>query len=234
MGLTIHYRLTMPGDTSADDLRAKILELKAFAETVGFEGVHGPTEYTPDELAELEDRDIVKIVTSIIASDAPEFDQLEWGDPCALAFLIVPGAECETALLGFLAPGTRSSAEDHPGEWYWSAFCKTQYASMVSDEHFIKCHVGLVRVLDYAAQIGIGVWVHDETGYWDHRSTEKLIDAVNDMNRLMARFAGALSDRLGGKRVEAAIFDHPDFEHIEMESLSARHQADGADSDPDD
>ena len=229
MGLTVHYQLTLPGDTPADDVRAKLLELKAFADTVGFERVLGPTEYTPDELAGLEDRDIVKILASTMCDDRFEFDQLEWGDPCAMAFLVVPGAECECAVFGFLAPGARRDPDDHPRDWFWGAFCKTQYASMVSDEHFLKCHLGLVRVLDHAAKLGITVSVGDEGGYWDTRSTEKLLDSVYHMNRLMARFAGALSDRLGeGHKLEAPIFDHPDFEHLEMEEIGGRHQADGA------
>ena len=36
------------------------------------------------------------------------------------------------------------------------------------------------------------------------------------MNRIVAAFAGKLSDKLSPLRVEGAIFEHPRFERIEM------------------
>ena len=145
----------------------------------------------------------------------------------------MPGEHCEPAVFGFVAPGLRNGTPEddlQPGEWFWSGCCKTQYASIISDDHLVKCHVGLVRVLEHASTLGITVSVEDETGYWEHRSTKKLIEAVTDMNRLIARFAGALDNRLGDEhRLDAPIFDHPEFEHLEMEELGHHDQADGAD-----
>ena len=168
-----------------------------------------------------------------MAGDLPDFYGAGPFDPCALTFLILPRAQCEAALFGFIRPGSRRTYDavefdGHPGDWFWAAFCKTQYASMISTEHLLACHLGLVRVLDHAATLGIGVEVHDETGYWEHRSTELLVAAVTDMNRLIARFAGALGDQIGDDHsVEAPIFDHPDFEHLEMEEPRQLGQADG-------
>ena len=224
MGLHLNYRLTLPGATSADDVRGILTSLKEFASTLDFDQVLGPSEHTLDELTEPGSRDIVAILVSAIAGDPPDFYGIAPGAPCAFAFLVLPGKECEPAVLGFMAPGSRARYEDFdddmcPGDWFWSASCKTQYASLVSNDHLVKCHTTLVRLLDHAATLGITVQVEDETGYWVHRSSEKLIAAVEDMNRLMARFAGALSDRLGdAHKIEAPIFDHPEFEHLEMES----------------
>ena len=40
------------------------------------------------------------------------------------------------------------------------------------------------------------------------------------MNRIMAHFAGALHDAISPEHsVQAAIFEHPDFEHLEMEPV---------------
>jgi hypothetical protein len=235
MGLHLCYRLTLPGETGVDDVRAKVHALEQFAATVGFEKILGPTEYTIDELMKLDDRDFVKIIASTLCGDLPDFYGIPSTESCAFAFVVVPGAECEPAFFGFVGPGSRSrigGPDDdlHPGEWFWSAACKTQYASMVSDEHLVKCHLGLVRVLEHAATLGITVTVEDETGFWEHRSVERLIEAVRDMNRVIARFAGAIHDRMGDEHhIDAPIFDHPELEHLEMEDVDSLGQADGAD-----
>ena len=231
MGLHLCYRLTLPGRTSVDEVRAKVAALKDFASTIGL----GQTEYTLDALmAEADHREIVPILVGGMAGDQPDFYGVGSNEPCVVAFLIAPGKGCEAAVFGFIAPGSRARYADSdddrsPGEWFWSAACKTQYASVVSNEHLVRCHAGLVRVLDHAASLGITVSVRDETGYWEHRSADKLIAAVADMNRIIARFAGALSDRLGdAHNLEAPIFEHAEFEHLEMEPLESRDQADGS------
>ena len=63
--------------------------------------------------------------------------------------------------------------------------------------------------------------VRDETGFWESRDAQQLFDSVAGMNRLIARFAGRFSDAVrdaGGdsREVQGAIFEHPDFERLEM------------------
>jgi hypothetical protein len=226
--------MTLPGRTRFEEVRAKVAALKDFASTLGFDLVLGPEEYSIDELVEDPNhRDIVPILVSTLAGDPPDFYGFRSREPCVVTFAIAPGKECEPAIFGFIPPGSRvkyTDSEDDlcPGEWFWSGACKTQYASIISNEHLIKCHDGLVRVLDHAVALGIHVSVEDETGYWEHRSVEKLIAAVEDMNRIIAKFAGALSDRMGDEHdIEAPIFDHADFEHLEMEPPAFGGQADG-------
>jgi hypothetical protein len=230
MGLTLCYRLTLPGKTDLDVVRQKLTALKDFAATLDFDDVLGPSEYTADELIEeAGSREIVPILVSVMCGDTPDFYGRQSSECCALAFVVVPGEECEPAVFGFVAPGSRRSSRDDdlcPGDWFWSGFCKTQYASIISDEHLVKCHLGLVRVLEHAATLGITVEVHDETGYWERRSTTELIKVTRDMNRLIARIAGELANK---HRVDAPIFAHPDFEHLEMEDLELYGQADGSD-----
>jgi hypothetical protein len=74
-----------------------------------------------------------------------------------------------------------------------------------------------VSLLDYAIEIGVDVVVRDETGYWQSRDVATLIDEVHEMNRVVAKFAGAMSDQLTQHDVRSAIFHHPDFENLEME-----------------
>ena len=66
--------------------------------------------------------------------------------------------------------------------------------------------------------------VHDETGYWESRDADALVERVNDMNRIVARVAGAITDavrRAGGdsRQLQGAIFEHPDFERLETERV---------------
>jgi hypothetical protein len=235
MGLHLCYQLTLPGDTHLVDVAAKLDALKRFAATVGFEAVLGPTAYTLDDPAEdFERTDIVRLLASTMCGMQPQFPGIAAEEPWALGFLVLPGRECEPAAFGFVRPGSRDTldnpdAEVHPGEWYWSSCCKTQYASIVGDDHLVKCHLGLVSVLDHALALGIGVTVDDETEYWKHRSTTRLIKVVADMNRLIARLAGELNDRWERDHaIEAPIFGHPDFEHLEMERIEADDQPDGS------
>src|SRR5262249_28971131 len=93
-------------------------------------------------------------------------------------------------------------------EWYWWCACKTQYASVVSDEHFVKVHTGLVAMLDAAIELGFVVDVIDEGGYWESRSKEVLVASVTRMNQLIARLGGTLSDALGNAKKHEALILH--------------------------
>lgn len=130
-------------------------------------------------------------------------------------FSVLPGDGCETAAFAFMR---RSDETGSHREWFWHASCKTQYASVFGDRHLVACHTGLVRLLDYAIGIGVNVVGRDEAHYWETRDEARLIAEVNAMNRIVAAFAGKLSD-LGGLpagRLRAPIFRHPRFERLEM------------------
>lgn len=236
MGLTLHYRLTLPGTTPADDVRARLAALNAFAATVGFAEVLSPEEYSADGLFDESDRDFTRKAALLLCGDPPDFSGARAGEACAFAFGIIVGIECEPATFGFIAPGSRTEPLDeaeelHAGEWFWAASCKTQYASMISNDHHFRCHDGLVRVLDHAVTLGIAVTVVDDSGYWEHRSRETLVKMTDDMNRLLARVAGEMERRFAEKHdIDAAIFDHPYFEHLEMGEVWPDDRADGGDS----
>jgi hypothetical protein len=76
----------------------------------------------------------------------------------------------------------------------------------------------LVVLLDYAIEIGIGVVVRDEGHYWATRDKARLIAETEYMNQVVAKFAGAFSDAMPkGLKAGGAIFEHPEFERLEME-----------------
>jgi hypothetical protein len=81
----------------------------------------------------------------------------------AFAFSAWPGEGCEVANLGLAVyPDSVATENGTVGTglsgWLWQSFCKTQYASNPDDggmANFVRCHVTLVRLLDYAKTMGI-------------------------------------------------------------------------------
>jgi hypothetical protein len=67
--------------------------------------------------------------------------------------------------------------------WYWSSFCKTQYASNPSigdTENFLRCHLSVIGLLGFAKELGTLDEVSDEPAmnYWT------LIDRQQDPHEL--------------------------------------------------
>jgi hypothetical protein len=185
LSLHLCYRLLLPGETKVDEVRSMISALKNFADTLEFEKVLGPAEYTTDDLDEISEvPDIGKIIVSTMCGDPPDFYGVGFGgEPCAITFAIGPRGECDPAILGLIAPGSRSDAglpEDdlHPGEWFWSGACQTWRVGLTTEEDFLRYHIGLVRLLDHARALGMSVEVDDEAGYWESRSREKVLDLI--------------------------------------------------------
>ncbi|MGH7714313.1 MAG: hypothetical protein ACREOG_23750, partial [Gemmatimonadaceae bacterium] len=94
------------------------------------------------------------------------------------------------------------------------------YASVHGDENLLRCHTSLVRILETARSLGFEIEVRDETGYWESRDPEQLVQAVADMNGLIARFAGKFTDAVrdagaDSRAIQGEIFKHPDFERLE-------------------
>lgn len=109
-----------------------------------------------------------------------------------IGFRIDPGLWCESAFLGlarhpsvWLVEGERQPT-GLDRSWRWDYCCKTQVASAVSTEHFMRCHGSLVSVLDFAARLGLVAEVTDETGFWEHRDWGAALGAVAGMYGLIA------------------------------------------------
>jgi hypothetical protein len=157
-----------------------------------------------------------KIIASVRAELEPGAPR---ADPdTAVGFFVHPGRGSESASFALMRC---NEVDGRQAGWLWQCHCKTQYASIVSDEHLVACHTALVSMLDLAAEIGFSVEVHDETRYWETRDTSVLLAEVHAMNRIVAGFAGRMSDAMQTThRVAAPIFDHPRFERLEMDEGS--------------
>ena len=227
MGLSLHFSLALPATTPRDVVTERMRQLHVAAGRLPLESV-GPLTTTSAGRS--------------LGSNADGHDQLSqlfrlWAwlqlDPAATAadrevlpdavgFAVILGSHAEPAVFGLAWLPPRDDdwnlLSDEPSTWRWHCACKTQYASIESEDHFVACHTTLVALLDEAARLGFGLEVEDEGGYWESRDVDRLLAELRKMNHIVARFGGALHDAIGGEHsVEAAIFAHPEFERLEME-----------------
>jgi hypothetical protein len=124
---------------------------------------------------------------------------------------------------GFVRPKRRLRTK--LGGWFWSSFCKTQYASnsaVGGVPNFLKCHLAVVRLLDHAKELGILQGVTDEGDYWEKRDVKALAQELGSWNELVAAAFGKLKDQFGDGLV-APITDFPDFEMLEARGAAAKH-----------
>jgi len=140
---------------------------------------------------------------------------------------VAPGEGCETALFGLCQYPRRipfragSIATGFEGGWLLRGFCKTQYAGEQDWEHFLKCHLRVIHLLDFWRAQGGRAKVHDEGGYWKSRSETKLRRELEDYDRLIAALGGRFKDACdsagNGWSVESPIYNYANFERLEQE-----------------
>ena len=151
-----------------------------------------------------------------------------------IGFETWPGDGCESANFGMcqfpkIIQNEGKDIKVKLPMWSWSSFCKTQYASNPECggvENFLRCHLCVVKLLDYAKELGILRDVYDEGHYWDKRDIEALAKEIGEWNQMLAAFAGQLQDALEKidpeLSVESPIIEFPDFEHLEAEGLAKK------------
>ncbi len=148
-----------------------------------------------------------------------------------IAFETEPGGGCEPANFGLCQfPSEVSHPEFGKLQtklkgWSWRSFCKTHYASdprCGGLPNFLRCHLGVVALLDEARRLGFLGKVSDEGEFWETRSLERLTKEVGEQSAMLASFLGALQEAArqasdGAARLEAPIAGYPNFEHLEAE-----------------
>ncbi|MEO5816315.1 MAG: hypothetical protein ABIT20_13650 [Gemmatimonadaceae bacterium] len=178
--------------------------------------------------------DVIRTCRDGVIDDIEDRDGL-----ATAAFIVYPGEGSESLTLGLLSPLLTEPPEkrdyvrdtDIWRHWYWQGFCKTQYASTISEEHFLFCHRMAIDLLDEAKRIGFEVTVHDEGQYWETRDADLLLAEVRRSNVMIAHLAGALHDAIAPEHsVQAEIFAHPELEHLEMEQVEPSTGGNGSDS----
>jgi hypothetical protein len=159
-------------------------------------------------------------------------------------FLVRVGEGCEPLALGLCRyPESVSVAKGESGGvaerdlmptsvgegWHFRYSCKTQYAGTRGWEHLKQCHTSAIELAAAASAFGVTVDIDDEGGWWPTRNESALRETLQRYDKIMAGFAGALKDQLDSDddtkphderkrtRLQAAIFEHPDFERLEAE-----------------
>ena len=234
MGLTIHYSLQ--SDTSSPNKARKLIEqLRQKALDLPFK-----------EVGEIVD----------VACSEADFDKLDRDDPNrwlliqagqyvqrgerhyrisperVIAFSAWPGEGSEEANMGLAVyPKTMEvdgkRVRTNLGQWSWSSFCKTQYASNPEYggvEHFLRCHLAVVKLLDHAKTLGLLIEVKDEGDFWEKRDVQALAKEVGDWNTMLAGWAGRFKDAFG-EGIVSEIANFPNFEHLEAKGEQRRTEA---------
>jgi hypothetical protein len=122
-----------------------------------------------------------------------------------IAFETEPGDGCEAANFGLCQYPVEVSHSEY-GKlktklkgWSWHSCCKTHYASdprCGGLPNFLRCHLGVVALLDEAKRIGCLTSVSDEGDFWDTRSLERLTKEIGEQSAMLAGFLGALKEML--------------------------------------
>lgn len=240
MGLNIHYSFKL-NSGGAELAREKIMALRQSALDLPFAEVGELVEFQV-EAGELDlgegaarlfrDRSDPQYWIRANANRGIFHDRYHFNIPArqAIYFQVWPGEGCETAFFGLaMYPETivrqvgdrLEEIDTNINGWCWFDLCKTQYASNPHYgglEHFLKCHLLIIKMLDEARQLGIVENVADDGTYWGQRDTEALINALEEHNALVAAIVGQLGDaldRVGQGQAQAPIASYPNFEYLE-------------------
>jgi hypothetical protein len=237
MGLTIHYSLASAA-ASPEDARALLEKLRnrardlPFAEVGQIIEVQGKPAYDPDHLDHDDPYRWLKTQGCNVFKYMVKGDEF-WGRIAPehlIAFSIYPGDGCEQANIGLCRyPKTiinnGKRVRTRLDGWRWSSFCKTQYASNPDCgglDNFIRCHLGVVKLLDYAADLKILAEVKDESGYFEKRNAVELVKEIGEWNEMIAGLFGKMKDTLellghDAKTLISEIAKYPNFEHLEAD-----------------
>lgn len=233
MGLTIHYQLQ---STSRSPAKARQLveQLRQKALDLPFKEVSEIIDLGREEIDRLDRENpfrwlLIQAQGSVLQGDV----HYRVKPQRVVAFSAWPGEGSEEANFGLAIYPKTIQVEDRSrwphrtkrvrtnlGNWSWSSFTKTQYASNPECggvENFLRCHLAVVKLLDAAAELGILKEVRDEGEYWEKRDIKALAAEVGDWNTMIAGWSGRLKDSFGdGLQSEIAKF--PDFEHLEAQA----------------
>jgi hypothetical protein len=227
MGLTIHWTLQAPPDAAASRVRELMDGLRSGCMDLPFDSVSEVFHLQEEEIAaRLESRQdplrwfLIQAGTYLVVDRGLETERHARLDPVeVIGFATTPGRESEDAnfaLARFPASVTVAGREHATGlaGWHGGSFCKTQYASGVSSQEFLQCHLAVIAALDHAASLGLLKSVNDEGEFWQHRNAETLLKTVGEWNQMMAAFVGGL-ELATGASLPAPIKAHPQFERLE-------------------
>jgi hypothetical protein len=231
MGVTIHFKLRAPPETELAEAKEIMTQIRQRALR------YRSAERVDAVLPLREDAQALRKGRAL--RFFPEPGQSRWSGEVALppvygfVLPVIVGEDCEPLWLGLGRYPLVVMVEGKwhrtrlPG-WRWKGFCKTQFASLHGWEHFRRCHLAVLGLLEAARRLGCRVTVFDEGEYWPGRNEAKLRRNVEEMNCAIAGAAGAMKDfdkAMDAAGVQSLIFAHPQFEHLEAKGATQKHVA---------
>lgn len=232
MGVTIHYKLRAPLGT--DKARAREIVTQLRRRALRYRTAGRVDAVLPLGVDERALRWGCTMIPSFPIPGLPTWKgELEFEPLEGFVLFVRPGKNCETFALGLCRFPLTVRANGWLRRtgltgWRWEGFCKTQYASLHGWEHFRRCHLAVLDLLDEARRLGCRVTITDEGEYWPRRNEAKLRRNVEQMNCAIAAAAGAMKDHdkaTGSESVQSPVFAHPQFEHLEAQGAARGHAA---------
>lgn len=233
MGLTIYYHLKSR-IKHVSSAKARLEELRQFALGLPFEEVDDIAEFEGEEACDYEnhrDSDTAWMLVDVAAYvQYQDRHGRRFGGHVkpnhVISFSAWPGEGCEEANFGlchypesFVTHDGRVLSTDLNG-WSWHSFCKTQFASdprCGGVKNFLKCHLTVIRLLDFAKELKILEKVKDDGGFWQKRDVAELAREIGRWNRMLAGIMGELKDEFGAGFV-SPIMEYSLFEHLEADA----------------
>lgn len=213
MGLTIHYELGYGGNSPEEvleKLRQKALDMPV--EEVSSQVFHFKGQMANYLSRKCKDEHTWALIQ---ANTHVQVGNVYIGVPPkeVYFFSVWPGENCEEANFGLARyPATithrgRKVPAEIGGGWRWGSFCKTQYVSNISAEHFLRCHVSVCTLLKEADKIGILKRVSDEGHFWDNWDYEALVREVAEWNSMIGDMIRKLESVFGSEKVISPVKD---------------------------
>lgn len=219
MGLTISYTLRLEsasGELVLEKMRslhrlAADLPLKEPGELVNLEGDACHLQEADGSLT------ILKFGVMTLEDHKEVHNQRYDNVPsCAhpIGFEVFAGDGCSSSSFGL---ASHAATLDH---WEWVDHCKTQYASNPDYgglEHVLRCHLTVLKILEFCQQLGILERVCNPSGYWEHHNLQALVMSLREHNIFTAAMISSVKDLLEPLvyTAQAPILDRSDFEHLE-------------------
>lgn len=198
MALTIHYELKKQNCRTRDAAFDTVAALRERALNLPFDHVGEIVELSGDQCDHKNHRsgdDRFALALRGRAPD-PKCDSLPVGACHIIGFLAMPGPGSEAAGFGLARYPRTITIErgTYQGQiwrtslkgWSWTDFCKTGHAlepGYGGLGNFLRCHLTVIKMLDATNDLGVlrGVW--DDSGYWDDRNFDELINWMGGWGR---------------------------------------------------
>lgn len=150
--------------------------IDAFIEMQSRRADGGSGKYEPN-VPEQPFEEVEAIIDYIIKQPCP----LNKIEPASIVFFkLWAGEGCEQTTFPFKQKDIK---------WACSSFTKTQYAI-----EFVKCHLLVIRALEYLKDNGFTIDVFDEGKYWETKDLKVLAEQINRYTSLLSSFSDELKE----------------------------------------